>query len=53
MDTELADQTAFEVQREAVETLCRQFQELPDLDSRSAEEILGYDERGLFDSSCL
>jgi antitoxin (DNA-binding transcriptional repressor) of toxin-antitoxin stability system len=44
----VTDRVASKARREAVETLCRQFQELPDLDSRSAEEILGYDERGLF-----
>jgi len=26
--------------------ICRQVQALPDLDTRSADEILGYDERG-------
>lgn len=46
--TKAADEVTTKARREAVETLCRQFQELPDLDSRSAEEILGYDERGLF-----
>jgi prevent-host-death family protein len=35
-------------QRERVETLVSRLQSLPDLDLRSAEEILGYDERGLF-----
>jgi prevent-host-death family protein len=34
--------------RSKIEALCSQLQSLPDLDSRSAEEILGYDERGLF-----
>ena len=34
--------------RSKIESLCSQLQSLPDLDSRSAEEILGYDERGLF-----
>lgn len=34
--------------RSKIEELCAQLQSLPDLDSRSAEEILGYDERGLF-----
>jgi len=34
--------------RAKIEALCSQLQSLPDLDSRSAEEILGYDERGLF-----
>jgi prevent-host-death family protein len=31
-----------------VEALVSQLRSLPDLDERSAEEILGYDERGLF-----
>jgi antitoxin (DNA-binding transcriptional repressor) of toxin-antitoxin stability system len=35
--------------RAKIEALCSQLQSLPDLDSRSAEEILGYDERGLFE----
>jgi prevent-host-death family protein len=34
--------------RAKIEALCSELQSLPDLDSRSAEEILGYDERGLF-----
>ena len=34
--------------RSKIEALCSELQSLPDLDSRSAEEILGYDERGLF-----
>jgi antitoxin (DNA-binding transcriptional repressor) of toxin-antitoxin stability system len=35
-------------QRERIEALLARLQSLPDLDSRSAEEILGYDEKGLF-----
>jgi len=31
-----------------VDALLSRFRALPDLDSRSPEEILGYDERGLF-----
>jgi prevent-host-death family protein len=34
--------------RQRVEALASQLRSLPDLDERSAEEILGYDERGLF-----
>lgn len=34
--------------RARIEALVAQFQSLPDVDERSAEEILGYDERGLF-----
>lgn len=34
--------------RSRIEALCSELQSLPDLDSRSAEEILGYDEQGLF-----
>ena len=47
-DTKAADQATSEARREAVETLCGKFQELPDLDSRSTEEILGYNGWGLF-----
>ncbi|MEA2604737.1 MAG: hypothetical protein QOF89_5729 [Acidobacteriota bacterium] len=35
--------------RAAVEALCSRLQALPDLDTRTAEEILGYDDRGLFE----
>ena len=35
-------------QRERIEALLARLQSLPDLDPRSAEEILGYDEKGLF-----
>jgi hypothetical protein len=35
-------------QRAKVETLISQLRSLPGLDERSAEEILGYGERGLF-----
>ena len=34
--------------RAKIETLVSELRSLPDLDERSAEEILGYDERGLF-----
>ena len=34
--------------RAKIETLVSELGSLPDLDERSAEEILGYDERGLF-----
>jgi hypothetical protein len=34
--------------REVLEEIVRRFNALPDLDTRSPEEILGYDERGLF-----
>ena len=35
-------------QRAKIETLVSELRSLPDLDERSTEEILGYDERGLF-----
>lgn len=35
-------------QRAKIDTLLSQARSLPDLDERSADEILGYDERGLF-----
>ncbi len=35
-------------QRAKIDALISQARSLPDLDERSAEEILGYDERGLF-----
>jgi prevent-host-death family protein len=34
--------------RAKIETLVSELRSLPDLDERSAEEILGYDEKGLF-----
>ena len=34
--------------RVLAEAICRQVQALPDLDRRSADEILGYDENGLW-----
>ena len=34
--------------RALAEVICRQVQALPDLDGRSADEILGYDENGLW-----
>jgi antitoxin (DNA-binding transcriptional repressor) of toxin-antitoxin stability system len=34
--------------RSTVAALCSQLHALPDLDTRDADEILGYDERGLF-----
>lgn len=34
--------------RSKIVALSSQLQSLPDLDSRSAEEILGYDEKGLY-----
>lgn len=42
------DNTVRKSRRARVETLVSQLGSLPDLDERSAEEILGYDERGLF-----
>jgi antitoxin VapB len=35
--------------REAVAAILAEFRSLPDLDTRSPEEILGYNEVGLFD----
>ena len=35
-------------QRAKIEALLSQARDLPDLDRRGADEILGYDERGLF-----
>ena len=35
-------------QREVLEEIVRRFNALPDVDTRSPEEILGYDEKGLF-----
>ena len=34
--------------RALAEAICRQVQALPDLDARSADEILGYDDNGLW-----
>lgn len=36
-----------ELSRQRVEALLREFDLLPDLDSRTPDEILGYDEQGL------
>jgi len=41
-------ETSRKSRRARIETLVSDLQSLPDLDQRSAEEILGYDERGLF-----
>jgi antitoxin (DNA-binding transcriptional repressor) of toxin-antitoxin stability system len=35
--------------RAAVEALCSRLQTLPDLDNRTTDEILGYNDRGLFE----
>jgi antitoxin (DNA-binding transcriptional repressor) of toxin-antitoxin stability system len=34
--------------REKIQALCDQLRALPDLDPREPDEILGYDDRGLF-----
>jgi antitoxin (DNA-binding transcriptional repressor) of toxin-antitoxin stability system len=43
-----AGETSRKSRRARIETLVSDLRSLPDLDERSAEEILGYDERGLF-----
>jgi prevent-host-death family protein len=43
-----AEDVARKSRRQRVEALVSQLRSLPDLDERSVEEILGYDERGLF-----
>lgn len=43
-----AESAGSKPRRARIEELCSQLQALPDLDSRSFEEILGYDEQGLF-----
>jgi antitoxin VapB len=46
--TRLEQQPAKKPDPQAIEALLAHFRALPDLDARSPEEILGYDERGLF-----
>jgi antitoxin (DNA-binding transcriptional repressor) of toxin-antitoxin stability system len=47
-DQAKAGAVARKLRRARVETLVSQLSSLPDLDERSIEEVLGYDQRGLF-----
>jgi hypothetical protein len=47
MALKIEDGRAEELVQRAKE-ICERFRSLPDLDTRSPEEILGYDEQGLF-----
>lgn len=37
-----------DAEREAIDRICREFAKLPELDRRTPDEILGYDEDGAF-----